>query len=552
MDIKGILKSLTEDIESISDEKVKSVQKTLLNLIEALVSENNELREENQRLRDENNRLKGEQGKPGFRKQTQASQNISSEKERRKGQPKKKKKNKRDKRNSIKVNRIETLEIDQSQLPPDAEFKGYKSVFVQDIIITTDNIEFKKAVYYSPSLNKNFMATLPEGYQGEFGPFVKALIMDLHKNSTQPAIVNFLNTHGVMISPATVSRFITDDNEHFHQEKMDIVQAGLPSTTWQQMDDTGARVNGKNYYTHILCNPFYTAYFTRQHKMRMTILEILTQGEMMFYFNESAYSFMKQMNLPDKTMALLKQHNPKQVMNRKEVDALLMELFPNKNKKLTNRQIILEASAIIAYRELPYAIQLLLTDDAPQYNQIVENLALCWIHDGRHYKKLTPVVPSHIKEQKYFLDTYWAYYHKLLAYKESRKPEVAAQLLVEFDSIFSTITSYDQLNERIEKTKNNKDSLLLVLQHPELPLHNNTSELGARRQARYRDISLQTKNMKGTEAKDTHMTITETAKKLCVNSFRYFYDRISGKYEMPSLASLIKLKSNDYQRLAPA
>jgi hypothetical protein len=45
------------------------------------------------------------------------------------------------------------------------------------------------------------------------------------------------------------------------------------------MDDTSARVNGKNYYAHILCNEFYTAYFTRQNKDRMTILEILFQGE---------------------------------------------------------------------------------------------------------------------------------------------------------------------------------------------------------------------------------------------------------------------------------
>lgn len=552
MDIKGILKSLTEDIESISDDKVKSVQKTLLNLIEALVFENNDLREENQRLRDENNRLKGEQGKPGFRKQAKASQDISSEKERNKGSSKKRRKNKRKKLNEIKVDRIEKLEIDKTLLPPDAKFQGYKSVFVQDIIIKTDNIEFKKAVYYSPSLKKNFMATLPDGYQGEFGPFVKSLIIDLHKDMTEPAIVNFLNTHNVMISAASVSRFITDGNEYLHQEKFDIVQAGLPSTSYQQMDDTGARVNGKNYFTHILCNTFYTAYFTRQHKTRLTILGILTQGEMMFHFNESAYALMKQMNLPDKTLALLKLRNPMKVMNRQEVDALLMGLFPNANKQFTNRQIILEASAITSYRQLPHAIQLLLTDDAPQYNQIVENLALCWIHDGRHYKKLTPVVPAHIKELKCFLDIYWEYYHKLLAYKESPMPDIAEQLAMEFNAIFSTITSYDQLNERIGKTKNNIVSLLLVLKYPDLPLHNNTSELGARRQARYRDISLQTKNVKGTEAKDTHMTITETAKKLCVNTFRYFYDRISGKNEMPSLASLIKLKSDDNQKLVTA
>ena len=47
---------------------------------------------------------------------------------------------------------------------------------------------------------------------------------------------------------------------------------------------------------------------------------------------------------------------------------------------------------------------------------------------------------------------------------------------------------------------------------------------------------------KGTKSKDSLMTITETAKKLLVNTYKYFCDRLSGKYEMPSLASLIQQK----------
>lgn len=54
----------------------------------------------------------------------------------------------------------------------------------------------------------------------------------------------------------------------------------------------------------------------------------------------------------------------------------------------------------------------------------------------------------------------------------------------------------------------------------------------------------QTKNSKGTKSKDSLMTVTETAKKLVVNTYRYFYDRLSGKYEMPSLADLIRQRSS--------
>ena len=34
-------------------------------------------------------------------------------------------------------------------------------------------------------------------------------------------------------------------------------------------------------------------------------------------------------------------------------------------------------------------------DNAPQFKLLTEELTLCWIHDGRHYKKLNPVVPQH-------------------------------------------------------------------------------------------------------------------------------------------------------------
>ena len=64
-----------------------------------------------------------------------------------------------------------------------------------------------------------------------------------------------------------------------------------------------------------------------------------------------------------------------------------------------------------------------------------------------------------------------------------------------------------------------KEALLLVLKHPELPLHNNDSELGARVEKRRQDVSLQMKSKKGTVAKDSFLTVTQTAKKLDVNAY---------------------------------
>jgi len=543
-ELQQTISNLTDEIDSVADDKVRSIQKTLLNLLEYVISENDKLKEENQKLRDENNRLKGEKGKPSIRKQSNGNSKHSSESER-KPRGKNKKKTSKKKKDKIKIDRTEVCEADISTLPSDAKFKGYQSVVVQDIMIQTDNIEFKKQIYYSPSLKKTYIAPLPDGYQGEFGPRVKAFILDLHHNGkmTESAIHTILTNHGIKISTATVSRVLTERLDVFHKEKKDIVNAGLSSSKYQQMDDTGARVQGKNYYTHILCNHLYTAFFTRPRKDRLTILDILTQGEIRFCFNESAYDLMTHMKLPEKSLHLLKYRVKQEMMTRSEVDKILKELFPYPKKHTTNRRVILEASAIVAYQQSDQAVEILLTDDAPQFKQITDLLALCWVHDGRHYKKLRPIVSKHRDILDGFLSKYWDYYHKLLDYKKHPTSERCQSLGGEFDVLFSTITGYEQLDERIKKTKLKKDSLLLVLKHPALPLHNNASELGARTQARYRDISFHTINEKGTKAKDTFMTISSTAKKLMVNSYKYILDRVSKKFEMPSLASLIENNS---------
>ena len=181
-------------------------------------------------------------------------------------------------------------------------------------------------------------------------------------------------------------------------------------------------------------------------------------------------------------------------------------------------------------------------DDAPQFNLIAQYKSLCWIHEGRHYKKLKPIVPLHQTMQHDFITKLWGFYHTLLDYTEQPTSSVATQLNDEFDKIFSTKTGYDQLDERIALTAAKKEALLLALKFPFLPLHNNSSEGGAQHQARLRDIHLQTRNEKGTRAKDTFATIVTTARKLQVNLYELFYDRISGNFLMSSLASLILAK----------
>ena len=546
MNINDILKHI--NLLSLKD-NIKSAVLALINLIEELSSENRRLKDEIQRLRDENNRLKGEQGKPDIKANTRKRDDISSEKNRKKKSGNKKRKQRR-KNNRIKIDRTEECSIDKDVLPDDAEFKGYKRVIVQDITIKTDNVEFKKEIYYSPSLNKTYIAPLPGGYEGQFGPTIKgfAIILKNICNMSESRIHELFSHFGIFISMGTVSNILIKDHQLFHEEKTRIVDAGLQTTVYQATDDTKARVNGQNHHTHILGNPYFTAYFTEQQKNRLTVLNVLTNGKELHYcLNERALGILEQLVISKMHFKKLEILKSEHIFNQHEFESLILQKhFPKVGEQVKSK--IAEAAAIAAYRkgaDRP-SFKVLLCDDAPQFKQICEVLALCWVHDGRHYKKLRPVYKYNVKTVDNFLKTYWNYYHKLLEYKKSPTNELATKLSDEFDQLFSTVTGYNELDDRIAKTLQKKEQLLVVLKYPEIPLHNNDMELGARVCVRKRDVSLHTMTDDGTRANDTFLTIVQTCKKLGVNPFQYIMDRIKKTYHMPSLAQTIKYKHQTF------
>jgi hypothetical protein len=108
-----------------------------------------------------------------------------------------------------------------------------------------------------------------------------------------------------------------------------------------------------------------------------------------------------------------------------------------------------------------------------------------------------------------------------------------------FDQLFGEQSGYQALDECKKRTRAKKEALLMVLSHPEILLHNNPAELGARQRVRKRDVSLQARTPEGIEAWDTFQTLVATAKKLGVNLFLYVHDRITQTNVLPSLASLI-------------
>jgi hypothetical protein len=537
---------------TLPPEAEQAVEK-LLNGIELLTADRLELTQEVQRLRGLLERKKeskttqddSDQQPPAAHDKN----DHSSEKRRRKF--KKKKRPARDRRSFKELQIHETIPcpVDPATLPPDAVRVEDESVVVQDIKIEPRNIRFQRETWYSAGEGKYFRGPLPAGYDaGDFGADLRALILSLKYcgNMSEAKIGEFLENFDVQVSAGSLSNILTGTAEAFEPQYHDLLLAGLCSTPYQQTDDTSARVAGQAWHTHILCNPFYTFYSTRAGKDRLNVLAVLqNRVSAGFRFNGQTLELLrKAFSAPLKWQQWLANFIDG-CGGDVELDAaltggLLDRVFGG--RCVQTRTAIEHAAAIVSYRQQTAVpvIEVLVCDDAGQFKLLTDHLALCWIHDGRHYERLSPLVPRHQRALDSFLDRYWDYYRRLQDYRGSPSESRAAALRAEFSELFSTRTGYVALDARIALTLGKCDELLTVLSHPSVPLHNNVSELGARVSARRRDVSLHSRSVRGARAMDIFTTLVQTCRKLGASAYEYFRLHLRRAAAAPSLAASIK------------
>ena len=216
------------------------------------------------------------------------------------------------------------------------------------------------------------------------------------------------------------------------------------------------------------------------------------------------------------------------------------------NLNTNQRRQILDALAIGAYHaqtDIP-VVQLLIADDASQFRHLTAELALCWVHEGRHYKKLNPTLAYHRQLQRKFLRSFWRFYGRLKHYRDQPSPQLAARLSHQFDRLFAIRTGYEALDTLIARTQAHKHALLMVLHHPEIPLHNNPAELGARRRVCKRRVSYGPNSDQGLHAWDTFMSLAATTQALGISFFLYLRDRLTMQHDIPPLPDLIRQQAS--------
>lgn len=527
-------------MKSIFDQIIKNIPKEdrgnptvsfLLEQLEQQIEIVLTFKEQNQILRDEIARLKNQKPKPKIKpsKLTKDPEKKSSQK---RPDPKKKKKT-----DNLKIDKEER--IAPEHIPEGSTFKGLKSYTVQGIRILPFNTRYLLEQWLTPE-DKIVAGKLPPHVNGHFDPILKSFILYQyhHCHVTQPLILEQLQEWDVEISPCQINRILIEDKDQFHVEKDDILHAGLNSSTYINVDDTGARHDGKNGYCTHIGNEFFAWFKSTDSKSRINFLKLLRAGKSDYILNDDAFQYMIDARIPKSPLGLLKESPVKEFINSAQWEEHLQRIGISKPRHV---KIATEGALFGSLvSQVPKSL-VIVSDDAGQFN--ILNHSLCWIHAERTLAKL--IVPSAEKQEilEEVRKQVWDFYDELKTYKETPTEKNKVRLQEVFDDIFTQQTDFQLLNLALKRLHANKSELLLVLDRPEIPLHNNLSENDIREYVKKRKISGSTRSEAGRRCRDTFASLKKTCRKLGISFWQYLNDRLSGKNLILPLSQIVEQQS---------
>lgn len=442
---------------------------------------------------------------------------------------------KRNKKKQLIIDKEEKILVEN--VPKGSRHKGYQSYIVQDLIIKPMVTHYLIERWQLPN-GTCISAELPKAIRGHhFGPTLRAYIIHQHHHQcvTQPLIRKQLLEWGIDISAGQLNRLLIENKDAFHAEKADILSAGLAVSSYIQVDDTGARHQGRNGYCTFIGNELFSWFESTGSKSRINFLELLHTGHHDYYLTEESFAYMERYKVAPWIRNKLIHAKEKLFSNQEQFEEHLQKLgIINAHY----RRLVIESALIGSLLSHGFPMDMvILSDDAGQFNILLH--ALCWIHAERGIKSLPLSNDIQIKAVEWARNEVWEIYKALRDYKNSPNEGEKITITKRFDELCTTKTEYYSLNQVLKRLYNNKNELLRVLEHPEIPLHNNLSERDIREYVKRRKISGSTRSDEGRRCRDTFASLKKTALKMSIGFWDYLIDRVSKNYSIPPLGNLI-------------
>lgn len=278
--------SISNLIPQIPEEEITPIITALLEIIQKQA-------EEIQGLKDEIARLKGQKPKPKI-KPSNLDKNTDIHPKKIEPKPKRKKRSK-----TKKLVLHEERKLCPENLPPGSKFIDYKDFVVQDIIFSNWNTIYRRGRWKTPS-GEYITAELPKEVMGHFGANLQSFVLYQHYGChvTQPIITEQLREIGVDISKGTINNILIHGKDKFHYEKEQVLSKALSLSSHINVDDTGARHQGKNGYCTHIGNEYFAWFQSTNSKSRINFLKLLRMGYDDFIINDDALEYMQKRGLP--------------------------------------------------------------------------------------------------------------------------------------------------------------------------------------------------------------------------------------------------------------
>lgn len=494
--------------------------------------------EQIQLLKDEIARLKGHKPKPDIKPSALEKRNPQDQK-RKRPEP-----NKRSKTGELKIHQ-EVHVPPHEAIPEGSRFRGYRDFTVVGLQFEPNNVRYRLEVWETPN-GQLLTGKLPAHQQclgGHFSVELVSFIQHQHHHAHVPQhlILEQLHDIGVEISEGQLNRILVDKTEAFHIEKDALLQVGLKVSPYIHVDDTGARHMGHNGYCTHIGNAWFAYFMSTESKSRINFLNVLRSGYTDYVLDDGAWDYMQEQNFPPAVLARLKGCG---AIHLSDEAAFKEWLLQKKITRSRHIKIITEGAllaSIVSHGLHPDLV--ILSDDAGQFNILKH--ALCWVHAERTLAKLIGFNDDQRAALENIRTAIWDFYQDLKDYKNNPTVEGKEALHTRFDTLFQTQTCFATLNHALKRLYDNKAELLLVLDRPDVPLHNNLSENDIREYVTRRKRSGSTRSELGRRCRDTFASLKKTCRKLGISFWRYLLDRNSGSNIIPQLPQLVRQRARE-------
>lgn len=269
------------------------------------------------------------------------------------------------------------------------------------------------------------------------------------------------------------------------------------------------------------------------------IKSLIMSNNPIYILNDAAFDWIKGRSiLNKKQLEKIKEKVSNDYLSLSEIESIVLNLnlHDKKESNVVKTGALLSSLKTIYKNLIP---EVLVSDAAGEYKEIITAHQECWIHELRHYREIRICSDFVSEELDVFFEKAWDLFDLMESYKFYPATDLRKKIESDFDLIFNKKYHSFMINHCRANTLSRREGLLRFLDHPLIPIHNNQAESYIREKVIRRKISGGHKNDRGAAAGNMWISLYQTVRKNGLSFFLYLQDRFKDLNQIAQLPVII-------------